>query len=324
MSNIALVTTSYKSDRYLTSYFKSLAALNQSTPFTLYFVANEPSPYTLSMLEEFKANSSSKIKLIVVSRVEPIPASYNRAIKQASEDFIAFHDIDDTRLPDSLQRQLSTLLEHPNVDFTYGDKVIVKNCNSKNGITRSINDFNFSEFVRHSRCSPTQFIRKSVFHKYGYFDEQFTICADYEFQARIAHRCNFLKTPGIIVYYTKEDKRSSASTDKTASLQRAAIELRYGLYDEAISRGHFNYSKILSLYDIDNMYYGSSKINLKTCIHNIDAIRDSNVAKAIYFRYCKKYIAYYLMSVHKLESFYRYFKKTIMHNISYNSFLILF
>lgn len=80
---------------------------------------NEPSDMELEIIGEYLKNSGENIRHIIIEKRESLYQTWNRGISLAKGEYIAIWNVDDVRLPDSLERQAKVLDD-------YLDNVIVE------------------------------------------------------------------------------------------------------------------------------------------------------------------------------------------------------
>lgn len=228
---LSVVTSAYKSERFLEAYFHSMVELVNFSEVVLIVVLNQPTSTELSIARRYHERYPTSIRLIEVER-ESIGASLNRGFHLADTDFVAYADVDDWRVPDCYARQLETFLKHPEVDFTYGDFVIVPRQGATDGQLVTTREYNCIEFTRGSYVGPNHFFRRHLLEKCGFWDEQLRSGGDFDFQVRAALHGTMMKTPGVLLYYTSAPNSGSASSSSLQPIERTVIELRYGIYDK--------------------------------------------------------------------------------------------
>ena len=72
--------------------------------------------------------------------------------------------------------------------------------------------------------------RKFIHEKIGYFDEQFRLVADYEFQIRVALNYGLVKTDTMLGYFLQGGNERLSQNIQLQNRERTAVELRYGIY----------------------------------------------------------------------------------------------
>jgi len=253
MKLLTIVTTTYNSERYLPNYFKGVLALTNLDQIQVILVMNVPDKKEREIAQGYQEELPSIFRIVELSQRETIGASLNRGFMLVDTEFTSFLDIDDLRVPDSYERQLATLYENRDVDFTYGDFVTVRKHGETVGSYVKALEFNKREFVRGCYASPTQLFRTSLITKVGGFDEQLRSGGDFDFQVRAAFNCRFKKTPGVICYYTKEENSGSASSNVLQPIECNVILLRYGQYDVIESLSAYQYVREAAAYRVNDV-----------------------------------------------------------------------
>jgi glycosyltransferase involved in cell wall biosynthesis len=229
---LTLVTSAYRSERYLVKYFQNISALANFGQIEVILVVNDATPMEQQIADQFKQRFPENITLLYVPR-ESIGASTNRGYYLAKTEYIAYADVDDIRFPDCYERQLKTLESNPNVDFTYGDFFAVRHQGERRGKYISVPEFDRNEFARSSFTGSNQLFRRRLLERCGYWDEQLLSGGDFEFQIRAAANATFKKTGGgPLACYTRGLDGTSASSGQLQPIERTVIELRYGIYDK--------------------------------------------------------------------------------------------
>ena len=128
-----------------------------------------------------------------------ITKSLNIGIKKSKGKYIVRMDADDISHPKRFESQLEYLDVHSNVDIIGSQVSLI---DEENKIIRDIDnlpledclikwDLIFGTPLYH----PTLMIRKTVFEKYGYYDEVIYFAQDIEFLRRASHKSQFNNLP---------------------------------------------------------------------------------------------------------------------------------
>ncbi len=153
-------------------------------------LAQEPLPEIIVVAQtdsvEWAISSTYPVRLIMTPHVPTIYAAWNMAIKEATGDYITNANCDDQTFAGSYNIMAGILDNNPDIALVYGNEYVQdeNNSNEVNLKLRPDCDFNLLQ----SKCviGPFPMWRKSLHDKYGYFDENLTVCGDYEFWLRIA------------------------------------------------------------------------------------------------------------------------------------------
>ena len=139
---------------------------------------NDPSEAEINLIEEFNEQYDN-IFHIKVEGVDPIGTSMNRCIEYATGDYLCIWNVDDLRTPDSIEVMAKALDENPDVDFVYGNYIIVPKFGSTEG--QYVDETGREgELTTGMILGPYFMFRKSLLEKSGVFDEQLIQGADYD------------------------------------------------------------------------------------------------------------------------------------------------
>ena len=150
-------------------------------------------------LEVIKRYTEKRVNIVS----EPDNGIYdalNKGIRQASGEVIGLLYSDDFYAHDRVIEKVADIFMKYNIDSCYGDLEYV----SKNDTNKVIRYWKSSQY-RHGKFKygwmpphSTFFVKKEIYNKYGYFNTNFKIAADYELMLR------FLEKHKISTYYTPE------------------------------------------------------------------------------------------------------------------------
>ena len=145
-------------------------------------------------------------------RKKGVSASRNSGIKQATSEWIALLDSDDSWHKNKLEQQWLALSAEPNL-LCHTDEIWIrhsKRVNPKIKHTKSSENL-FERSLELCLISPSSvLIHRSLFDKVGYFDENLPACEDYDLWLRITakHQTTFVKQALITKYGGHEDQLS--------------------------------------------------------------------------------------------------------------------
>jgi len=154
---------------------------------------------TLDILTKYQ----SRISTCIFEPDSGVYEAMNKGIKLSSGDIIAVLNSDDMYANRSVVREMVEFIENHNLDAAYGDLVYVDKGDLEK-VTRvwrpgeyKKGAFRYGWVIPH----PTFFCREQVFEKYGYFNENFRIAADFELMLRFIekHQINVGYLPKVIV-----------------------------------------------------------------------------------------------------------------------------
>ena len=226
MIRVSVILSLYNCEKYLKAYFDNVLSQKNINEIELSIVHNSPSLDEKLIIEDYK----SKINILYqeVDR-ESLYKSWNRAIKQSTGEYLVCWNVDDLRTSNSIAMMVETLDLNSKIGFTYGDFIITKNFGSKTG--KYIKSYDYkSEIGQTSAIGGPFFMwRKSLIHKIGYFDEQFSSGADFDYTIRLSKVCNGEKTFGLLGYFLNDATGLSTKNITLQIKERTAIEYRHNI-----------------------------------------------------------------------------------------------
>lgn len=235
---LSLLTSVYKGESYLAPFFENLRAQTIFPETELILVLNEASPVERQIANDFSVRFPIQVNILFVQNRETLGASWNRAWVAARATYLAIWNIDDRRLVDSLQTQLSSMEANPDWALNYGDYVAVPEYGSEKGVRRHTPEYSTSHFRRaFAQGGAFSIFRRNIADQIGYFDEQFQVGPDMEFSFRMAAKgMQMGKCDGLLGFFT--DAAQGLSTregGRNSAVERTAIQLRYGVFDKVRS-----------------------------------------------------------------------------------------
>ena len=232
---LSVVTSLYKGERYLTSFFENLVAQTIFPRLELVLVHNDPTEDELALVADFERRHPGYLNHLVVRPVEPLGASWNRGWQAARGEYIAIWNVDDRRLPDSLARQVASLDESPAPVLSYGDYVEVLDYGEEAGKRRVTPAYSRRTFSRGFPQGGAFFVfRRRLVEQVGYFDEQFRVGVDFDFSVRLALAgLEMVRNQELLGYFTNvEEGLSTRDGAHRSAVERTLVQLRYGIYDK--------------------------------------------------------------------------------------------
>jgi glycosyltransferase involved in cell wall biosynthesis len=186
-AKVSVVIPTYNCARYLAAAVDSVLAQTYR-PWEIIIVDDGSTDSTAQVLTPY----SGAIKyLYQENRGEP--AARNLGLRNATGEFIACLDADDSWLPDKLELQMGYFATHPTCDFVYTDTLSfddtgVLHRSLKAYFNQTFPSGNiFCQLFRETIFgSGSVVFRKGCMEKVGYFNEQLLIGSDYEMWLRMA------------------------------------------------------------------------------------------------------------------------------------------
>ena len=226
MTKVSTITPCYNMSKYIKGFLDNLSTQTHKD-LEIVLDHNDPSDEEVKLVEEYNRQYDN-ILHIKVEGVDPIGTSMNRCIEYATGDYLCIWNVDDLRTPDSIEVMAKALDENPDVDFVYGNYVIVPKFGSTEGqyVDESGRE---EELTTGMILGPYFMFRKSLLEKSGVFDEQLVQGADYDLALRLAFNAKGLHLPINLGYYLNEGLGQSTKPNSKQPIERTVIELRYNI-----------------------------------------------------------------------------------------------
>ena len=200
MTKVSTITPCYNMSKYMKGFLDNLSTQTHKD-LEIVLDHNDPSDEEVKLVEEYNEQYDN-ILHIKVEGVDPIGTSMNRCIEYATGDYLCIWNVDDLRTPDSIEVMAKALDENPDVDFVYGNYVIVPNFGGTEG--QYVDETGREdELTTGMILGPYFMFRKSILEKSGVFDEQLVQGADYDLALRLALNGKGLHLPINLGYYLK-------------------------------------------------------------------------------------------------------------------------
>ena len=258
MTKVSTITPCYNMSKYMKGFLDNLSTQTHKD-LEIVLDHNDPSDEEVKLIEEYNEEYDN-ILHIKVEGVDPIGTSMNRCIEYATGDYLCIWNVDDLRTPDSIEVMAKALDENPDVDFVYGNYVIVPNFGGTEG--QYVDETGREdELTTGMILGPYFMFRKSILEKSGVFDEQLVQGADYDLALRLALNGKGLHLPINLGYYLNEGLGQSTKPNSKQPIERTVIELRYNI--RVLEPHLVPYTRE---YDVENIIVDEEKIavsNLK-------------------------------------------------------------
>ena len=226
MTKVSTITPCYNMSKYMKGFLDNLSTQTHKD-LEIVLDHNDPSDDEVKLVEEYNEQYDN-ILHIKVEGVDPIGTSMNRCIEYATGDYLCIWNVDDLRTPDSIEVMAKALDENPDVDFVYGNYIIVPKFGSTEG--QYVDETGREdELTTGMILGPYFMFRKSLLEKSGVFDEQLVQGADYDLALRLAFNAKGLHLPINLGYYLNEGLGQSTKPDSKQPIERTVIELRYNI-----------------------------------------------------------------------------------------------
>ncbi len=185
---ISIITITYNSAQTLEDTLKSVTS--QDYPNLEYIIIDGKSKdTTLQIVDKYK----SGIAKIVSERDKGLYDALNKGIKHATGDVIGMLHSDDLYANETvISNVMKKFAEDPSIEGVYADLVFVnRNDTNKSMRVWESGEYQEGDFLKGwMPPHPTFFVRKEVYEKFGGFNTELKLSADYELMLRLIHKNN--------------------------------------------------------------------------------------------------------------------------------------
>ncbi|MGH7481666.1 MAG: glycosyltransferase family 2 protein [Longimicrobiales bacterium] len=217
---MSVVMTCHNEEGTIEQAIRSVEAQTAFENVLEIIVVNDGSRDSSELVLERLAGEIEKLRLIETPGLG-VPAARNRAVREASGEFVAILDGDDFWTPQKLERQLPAFGRGANIGLVYGDFVDFSRDDAADGRVITVRRFNPESahqlrdyFVHDGPIMPsTLVVRRSVFDDVGLFDESLLIGQDTEFSLRVATSWRLCHVPGAFSFKRRHPGQATARLD---------------------------------------------------------------------------------------------------------------
>lgn len=231
MIKITVITSLFNCEKFLEGYFFHVLNIVNKEECEFLLLHNAPQKDELEIIKS-KIVNMPYVKHIIIPERENLYVTWNRGCKMARGEYIAIWNVDDIRFPDSLKLQAEALDIYSKVGMPYGNFYHTSKYGDLKGKLLNERDckiYSFLPKVSHLvGCFPMW--RKSVHEEIGYFDEQFRLVSDFDFQIRVARKYKLYKIDAILGCYLSDDPGRLSKNSELQSRELVAVEWRYGIF----------------------------------------------------------------------------------------------
>jgi glycosyltransferase involved in cell wall biosynthesis len=204
LPSVSVIMAVYNGERYIAEAIESV--LCQTHEDLEFVIVNDGSTdRTQEIIDEYAARDQ-RIKVISQANVDQ-PASLNRALAAASNDWVAVLDADDVCMPHRLETQLRTLQQQPLVRVLGSYAVWLDPLGRKREV-RNLGPTSVSEFeesVERNKLitivHPTAMMHRPTILALGGYDAAFGAAADAELWSRVSDEHVLISLPEPLLYY---------------------------------------------------------------------------------------------------------------------------
>lgn len=217
---VSIITATYNSGLTLRDTIRSV--LSQSYPNIEYIIIDgESKDNTLDIVSEYK----DKISKVISEPDKGIYDAMNKGIRMATGDIVGVLNSDDFFASNNvIEKITNAFINQPDLDGVYTNLYYVK----QNHPEITVRHWKSSEFIKGSftkgwhPAHPTLYLKKSIYNKYGYFDLDFKLAADFELMLRFFEKYH-IKTKYLDIT-TVRMRLGGATSKNISNIKKGNIE----------------------------------------------------------------------------------------------------
>ena len=208
---VSIITVCYNSEKFIKSAIESV--INQTYKNIEYIIIDGGSTdNTLKIIDKYKPSISK----VISEHDNGIYDAMNKGISNATGDIICFLNSDDFYINNKVVSKLVNVFESKDIDCVFADINYVSQVEPKKIVRKwETGVFRKGSFAKGWHpAHPTFVVKKDVYNKYGCFNLQFKLAADFELMLR------FLEKYKISNFYLPEaliNMRLGGATNKSVS-----------------------------------------------------------------------------------------------------------
>ena len=175
---ISIITVCYNEAATIEKTFKSIFSQSYTNIESI-VIDGGSTDGTLDIIEKYK----DKIAYFVSEPDEGIYNAMNKGIKASSGEVLYFLNANDTLYSEDVIENVINTFKKEHSAFVYGNINLIYP--AKNEIKKHNKGINYHILLNQQICHQAVFYKKSLFDKFGLYDENFSIAADHDFNMKI-------------------------------------------------------------------------------------------------------------------------------------------
>jgi glycosyltransferase involved in cell wall biosynthesis len=194
---ISIITVCYNSEKTIEDTIKSV--LNQSYDNYEYILIDGNSKdRTLDIIKDYSEKFQGKL-IWTSEKDKGLYDAMNKGVKMSTGEIVAFINSDDLFCDkDAFLKITNVFKKHENLESVYADLYYVDQKNTERIIRKWITGEQKKFSTGWHPAHPTLYIKKNIYNKYGLFNLNYKLAADFEIMLR------FLDGKNVSTYYLKE------------------------------------------------------------------------------------------------------------------------
>ena len=228
---VTIITSLYHCEQFLEKFFFYVERIENKEDIVFLLLHNVPTNDELTIINQH-IEGKEYYKHVIIEILEPLYSTWNRGIDLADTPYVGIWNVDDIRLQDSIILQQEALDNDPSAGISFGDIWGTKSQEEIPAVLYQHPRFNDAPKEYNSRfmigCFPMW--RKKINNEVVYFEEQFRLVSDFDFQIRMAQISFIQKVEKPSGYYLDDASHKLSSNSDLQALEQTALHLRYANY----------------------------------------------------------------------------------------------
>lgn len=229
---ITVITSLYNCEKYLKGFFNAVDKIMNKDECEFLLLHNAPDANELAIIIK-EIENKPWFKHIIIDELEGLYKTWNRGVGHSKGEYCAIWNVDDIREPDSLILQKHALKKNTKANISFGDIWGTtsygrhKSCFYQHpSWEQNKNAYMYRHMIG---CFP--FWKKSIHDKIGYFEEQFKLVADLDFQIRVSRISEIQKVDKPNGFYLIDSEHKLSSNTHLQIIERNVLNIRYANFD---------------------------------------------------------------------------------------------
>ncbi|MEN6306411.1 MAG: FkbM family methyltransferase [Anaerohalosphaeraceae bacterium] len=230
---VSAIVSTYNSEAFIRGCLQDLVeqTLYQKGRLEIVVVNSGSQQNEEAVVKEYQSRYPH-IQYIKTHERETIYAAWNRGIRAAGGRYITNANTDDRHSPQMLEKLAAVLESCPNIAYVYSQFYVTSTphqtwqTKTPACVSTWVPEYLRETLLDRYYCGPQPMWRRSLHDEYGYFDERFKVCGDYEFVLRISQTHDLIRIAEPLgLYYKNPD-----SLERTAGTHDAECNFIRTLY----------------------------------------------------------------------------------------------
>lgn len=230
-TKISVISSMYNCEHYLSLFLEHLSRVDNREECEFLLLHNDPKIEEYRLIEPY-LTLIPQIVYVPIQEREGLYATWNRGVKMAKGSYVAVWNVDDVRTASSLRLQAETLDRNPNAGIAYGNFTLVEKFGSYSGILVEEPNYHPMDlrFRYDHKIGPFPMWRRSLHDKVGYFDEQFRLVGDLDFQIRSTYKVDLVKCDEMLGYFLIAEANRLSNNSQLQARENLVVDIRYANY----------------------------------------------------------------------------------------------